>query len=166
MPDFIMKIYIHLIFSAILLLSCSDLKEEAPTISSELKKDNQVESSVGLDLLKKHCYSCHSPESSSHDEIIAPPMAAVKMRYSMSYKSEQEFVNAIVAWTMDPKQENALMRGAIDRFKVMPKQLFDENQMRQLALFMYRNDLSEPIWFEAHQKEMHGKGGKRRQGMP
>lgn len=161
-----MKNYIILIFSVIILLSCSDLKKETKIISSELKKDSQDESPLGLDLLKKHCYSCHSPESSSHDEIIAPPMAAVKMRYSMSYKSEQEFVNAIVAWTMDPKKENALMKGAVDRFNVMPKQLFDENEMRQLGLFIYHNDLNEPAWFAAHQKEMHGKGGGRRLGRP
>ena len=84
----------------------------------------------------------------------------------MSYKNEQEFVDAIVAWTMNPMQENALMRGAVDRFKVMPKQLFDENEMRKLAVYMYQNDLSEPTWFAAHQKEMHATGGKRRQGMP
>jgi len=161
-----MKVYICLLFSTIIVLSCTNLKKETPDVSSELKKDSQAESALGLDLLSKHCYSCHSPESSSHDVIIAPPMAAVKMRYSMSYKSEDEFVHAIVAWTMNPKEENALMRGAVDRFKVMPKQLFDENEMRQLALYMYQNELSEPTWFAAHQKEMHGKGGKRRQGLP
>ena len=161
-----MKIYIYLFFSTIISFSCSDMKNDTPNVSSELKKDIQANSAIGLDLLSKHCYICHSPESSSHDVIIAPPMAAVKMRYSMSYKSEDEFVEAIVAWTMDPKEENALMRGAVDRFKVMPKQLFDENEMRQLALYMYQNELSEPSWFAAHQKEMHGKGGKRKQGLP
>ena len=133
-------------------LSCADSNSKSETISSELKKN--------------HCYICHSPESSSHDEIIAPPMAAVKMRYKMSHESEQEFVDAIVTWTMNPNEESALMKGAIDRFKVMPKQLFDENQMQQLALYMYQNDLGEPTWFAAHQKEMHANGGKRRQGMP
>ena len=161
-----MKICIYLIFSSLIFLSCKDSNEKPNAISSDLKKDNKVELPQGLDLLQKHCYICHSPESSSHDEIIAPPMAAIKMRYKMSYKNEQEFVDAIVAWTMNPMQENALMRGAVDRFKVMPKQLFDENEMRKLAVYMYQNDLSEPTWFAAHQKEMHAKGGKRRQGMP
>lgn len=161
-----MKNYIYLIFSVLIILSCADSNKETNAITSELKKENQVELSQGLDLLQKHCYICHSPESSSHDEIIAPPMAAIKMRYKMSYENEQEFVDAIVAWTMNPIEENALMRGAIDRFKVMPKQLFDKNEMRQLAIYMYQNDLSEPTWFAAHQKEMHGNGGKRRQGMP
>lgn len=161
-----MKIYIHLIFSSLLLLSCAESNKEPNTFSSDLKKGNQVDLAEGLDLLQKHCYICHSPESSSHDEIIAPPMAAIKMRYKMSYESEQEFVDAIVAWTMNPIEEKALMRGAVDRFKVMPKQLFDENDMRQLAIYMYQNDLREPTWFAVHQKEMHAKGGKRRQGMP
>ena len=161
-----MKNYIYLVFSILFILSCADSNKESNTITSELKKGNQVESSQGLDLLQKHCYICHSPESSSHDEIIAPPMAAIKMRYKMSYENEKEFVEAIVEWTMNPKEENALMKGAVDRFKVMPKQLLEKNDMIQLAMYMYQNDLSEPSWFAAHQKEMHGKGGKRRQGMP
>lgn len=161
-----MKICIYLICSSLLFLSCVDSKKEPNTVSADLKKNNQVESPQGLDLLQKHCYICHSPESSSHDEIIAPPMAAVKMRYKMLYEDEKEFVEAIVAWTIDPIAEKALMRGAVDRFKVMPKQLFDENEMRQLAIYMYQNDLSEPTWFAAHQKEMHSTRGKRRQGMP
>jgi len=99
-----MKIYIYLIVSVLCIASCTDSKENAQNKSIELNKNSLDSTAAGLGLLKKHCYSCHSPESSSHDEIIAPPMAAVKMRYQMSYASQQEFVDAIVSWTMDPNQ--------------------------------------------------------------
>ena len=161
-----MKIYIYLIISVLCIVSCTDSKKNAQNNPTELNKNSLDSTSAGLSLLKKHCYICHSPESSSHDEIIAPPMAAVKMRYQMSYASQQEFVDAIVSWTMDPNQENALMKGAVDQFKVMPKQAFDKNEMEELALYMFQNSLDEPVWFASHQKEMHGKRGKRRQGIP
>ena len=161
-----MKIYIYLVISVLCISSCTDSKENAQNNSTELNKNSLDSTSVGLSLLKKHCYICHSPESSSHDEIIAPPMAAVKMRYQMSYASQQEFVDAIVSWTMDPNQENALMKGAVDQFKVMPKQAFDKNEMEELALYMFQNSLDQPVWFASHQKEMHGKRGQRRQGIP
>ncbi len=158
-----MKIYIYLIVSVLCVLSCTDSKKVSPNNSTELNKNSLDSTTAGL---KKHCYICHSPESSSHDEIIAPPMAAVKMRYQMSYASQQEFVDAIVSWTMDPNQGNALMKGAVDQFKVMPKQAFDKNEMEELALYMFQNSLDEPVWFASHQKEMHGKGGGKKRGMP
>ncbi len=161
-----MKIYIYLIISVLCIASCTDSKNNAQNNPTELNKNSLDSTSAGLSLLKKHCYICHSPESSSHDEIIAPPMAAVKMRYQMSYASQQEFVDAIVSWTMDPNQGNALMKGAVDQFKVMPKQAFDKNEMEELALYMFQNSLDEPVWFASHQKEMHGKGGGKKRGMP
>ena len=80
-----MKNYIYLVFSILFILSCADSNKESNTITSELKKGNQVESSQGLDLLQKHCYICHSPESSSHDEITGPSAG--------SYKNEVSNVN-------------------------------------------------------------------------
>ena len=42
--------------------------------------------------LNTKCYICHSINSVSHDVIIAPPMAAVKWRYSRSYRTKKSFV--------------------------------------------------------------------------
>ena len=67
---------------------------------------------------------------------------------------------------MNPDQEKALMRGAVDQFKLMPKQAFAEDDMRKIASYIYDNELEEPSWFAAHEKEMHGKGRGMRQGKP
>jgi hypothetical protein len=58
------------------------------------------------------------------------------------------------------------MRGAVDRFQQMPKQTFVEKDLRKIAIFIYDNELEEPEWFAAHEKEMHSKGGAMRQGLP
>jgi len=92
-------------------------------------------------------------------------MAAVKMRYSRRFDSKDEFVDAMVSWTMNPEKEKALMRGAVDKFKLMPKQAFKEEDMLKIASYIYENKLEEPSWFAAHQKEMHGNANGMRQGM-
>jgi len=91
-----------------------------PTINTE------SQNAEALALFKQKCYACHSVITKSHDEIIAPPMIAVKKRYSMQYDNKEDFVNAIVAYASNPKAENALMIGAVNQFKAMPKQAFFE----------------------------------------
>ena len=161
-----MKYYIYLIISVLLILSCSSKKEKPIGADKNQSKDLISQSLEGYELLKNQCYVCHSPVSSSHDEIIAPPMAAVKMRYSRSFKTKDEFVEALVSWSMNPVKEKALMRGAVDRFQQMPKQAFIEEDVRKIAVFIYENELEEPEWFAAHEKEMHAKGMGKQQGMP
>jgi cytochrome c551/c552 len=114
----------------------------------------------GLLLMKSKCYMCHSVTTKSHDDIIAPPMIAVKRHYTNKYDNKKDFVNAIVNWSVDPKEDNALMPGAINRFKVMPKMGFTKEDMEKIANYMYDNELEKPAWFGTHAKEMHGKDEK------
>lgn len=161
-----MKYSIHLILMAFLFVSCADKKETPQEGAEAQSKEMTSEYSEAYQLLKNQCYACHSPVSSSHDVIIAPPMAAVKLRYKRSFNTKDEFVDAMVSWAMNPDKEKALMRGAVDRFQQMPKQAFEEEELRKIASYIYDNDLEEPEWFAAHEKEMHSNGGGRRQGMP
>lgn len=84
----------------------------------------------------------------------------------MAFPNEEEFVKAIVTWSRDPKEERSLMRGAVNRFKVMPKQPFEENDIHTIASYIYRHELEEPHWFAAHKEEMHGRMGGMLQGPP
>ena len=130
------------------------------TSNEENNKEKSVaiklsEENESLELLKLRCYACHQINSKSHDEIIAPPLAAVKRRYLRSFPQRDDFIEAVVNWTLDPKEEKAMMFGAVKRFKVMPYQSFDKSEMRKIAAYIYDNDLEEPEWFEAHEAEMH-----------
>jgi len=111
-----------------------------------------------LNLLQQKCYACHSITSKSHDEIIAPPMVAVVKRYKMSYPTEQAFVEAVSNWVLNPTSENALMRGAVDKFNVMPKQPFNSDEITAIAQYMYSNELEAPVWFEDHFNQQHPNG--------
>ncbi|MDD2985338.1 c-type cytochrome [Flavobacterium sp.] len=137
------------------------------TISSELvytesmnseQKNVKTKSKDGLTLMKQNCYACHSVTTKSHDDIIAPPMIAVKRRYLKEYDSKEDFVKAFVDYASDPKAENALMFGAVDKFKVMPKQSFAKDDLTKIAVYVFDNEIETPEWFEDHLQQNHKKG--------
>ncbi|WP_299527512.1 hypothetical protein [uncultured Lutibacter sp.] len=146
-----------LILLAFSLTNCnSSIKKSKIT---ELKVVDLSEKEVeGLLLLQQKCYPCHSVIAETHDNIIAPPMEAIKRRYKISYKTKVEFVDAVTIWVIDPKEENALMRGAVNQFKVMPKQAFIKEDIIKIAGYIYDNELEKPIWFESHFNDEHPNG--------
>jgi len=154
-----------LTIASLFMISCNKTKEDGTNKMVKIAAfELKTEQSEGYTLLKNNCYACHSVTSKSHDEIIAPPMVAIKRRYQMSTETRGDFIDAIVKWAKDPKEENALMYGAVQQFKVMPKQAFNEEDLLIIASYIYDNDIEQPDWFGAHFKEQHGgKGmGKRR----
>ena len=153
----ILKTVVYGLCFLLLVVSCTNTKPKTEPLNSETNIVNGQEPE-GYELMKVQCYACHNPNSPSHDEILAPPLAAVKMRYGMQYKTEAEFVNAMVEWVMDPQESRSFMRGAVVKFKTMPKQLFKEDEIRKIATYIYNDKLEEPQWFAAHQKEMHKNG--------
>ncbi|HAH54415.1 MAG TPA: hypothetical protein DCM02_03790 [Flavobacterium sp.] len=144
--------------------SCNKQKssEDFGVNSSALSTSENNES---LALFKQKCYACHSVTTKSHDEIIAPPMIAVKKRYSMQFDNKEDFVNAVVAYAIDPKAENALMIGAVNKFKAMPKQAFAEEDLKKIATYIYDNEIETPEWFEGHFQQNHKNGQGMGNGM-
>lgn len=114
-------------------------------------------------LFKNQCLICHGG-APSHDELIAPPMAAVKWRYSKQYDNKADFVEGMVAWGLNPTAETALMRGAVKEFNVMPKPATKQGDLKTIAAFIYDNELEQPEWFEEHFNQMHGEGGGKGMG--
>lgn len=122
---------------------------------NEINSTTNVE---GLKLFQQNCYACHSVTTKSHDEIIAPPMAAVKLRYMKEYDSKDDFVKAVVAYASEPKAENALMIGAVDKFKAMPKQGFTKEDLTKIAAYIYDTEIETPEWFADHFQQNHKNG--------
>ena len=146
----------NLIIIAILVVVFSSCNNKITSIpKNEINSTTNVE---GLKLFQQNCYACHSVTTKSHDEIIAPPMAAVKRRYMKEYDSKDDFVKAVVAYASDPKAENALMIGAVDKFKAMPKQAFKEDDLTKIAAYIYDNEIETPEWFEDHFQQNHKNG--------
>ena len=145
----------------ILLTSCNETKKEKITTESIAQNKaitNNQQEDESFTLMKNNCYACHNPKAKSHDAIIAPPFVAVKRRYNRQYKNKERFINAVVNWVQNPTEEEALMRGAVREFKVMPKLPLDTKILQKIANYMYKNEMEEPEWFGEHIKEMHGDG--------
>jgi cytochrome c2 len=127
--------------------------------------------SIGYTLFQSKCMTCHIVAGKTHDELIAPPMIAVKRRYKMMYGEQDDFIKNIVAWAKNPKAENAIMPGAVDKFKTMPYMNFEEEDLKKIAAFIYDNEMEKPDWFDEHFMQMQpngqmgqGKGAGRKKG--
>lgn len=157
---------IYLLVFSLFMVSCTSKKKEINQIMENSEKITMLQNSEGYDLLKTQCYACHNPNTASQDDVIAPPMAAIKKRYSRLYDNKEEFVNAVTDWAMNPEKENAIMRGAVMQFNVMPKQVFNKSELQKIANYMFENKLEQPVWFENHERGMHrgGRGNGREMG--
>lgn len=133
-----MRIFIFLI-SLIFVYSC---QKNAQT-------SNQDEQAFTL--LKTKCYTCHTPNGSM-SQRLAPPMEAVKRHYISSETTKEEFTNEVVGFVLNPSLSNSKMRGAINRFGLMPQLNFEESELKQIAEFLYTNEIEKPEWFEEHFK--------------
>ncbi len=93
--------------------------------------------------LDRNCISCHS-EKAGEEERLAPPFYAIRKHYLKRYESEAQFVKAMSDFLQNPKQEEALMRGAVKKFGLMPALSYREGQAEEIALYLYHNDQHKP----------------------
>ncbi|MGM1056484.1 MAG: c-type cytochrome [Bacteroidota bacterium] len=143
----------------VLFASCNQTKKSEYQVARTqiLTKDYQLVNE-GYELMKTNCYACHNPNSASHDDILAPPFKAVKMHYKRAYNDRADFINAMVNWVQNPNEDKALMQGAVNKFKVMPKLPLPTKDLEKIAAYLYDNEVEEPVWMSDHMKEMQGNG--------
>ncbi|WP_420387671.1 c-type cytochrome [Roseivirga sp.] len=116
---------------------------------------------AGLEMLQTNCYACHNPNTTSHDEMLAPPLAGIKNRYKNAHTSREEFIAAMSDFISMPTEEKALMKGPINRFGLMPKPpLSKKEDIEALVSFIYDNPIETPEWFAEHYKEQYGEEWK------
>jgi len=109
----------------------------------------------GKKLMENNCYVCHNPKT-AEENMIAPPMIAVKMHYVSGDTSKEDFIDAMVEWSKKPSEEKSKMPGAVKKFGLMPYQFFPEETIVQIADYMFDNEIEEPEWFDAHYNQMQG----------
>jgi mono/diheme cytochrome c family protein len=149
-----MRFKVLLMIALVGLINCSNESNKQDSSKSTF---TVVRKDVEMQLT--YCYSCHNPNAASHDDLLAPPFVAVKQRYLMSYPEKDAFVNAVSAFAGNPQKEKALMRGALNQYGMMAKAPFTEEQLKQVATYLFENELEKPDWFDEHEKQMHGSGG-------
>lgn len=145
--------------------SCKKETKDYLLIATQQNTVKKIQEHPGKKLMETHCYVCHSP-SAEMNELIAPPMAAIKAHYLLNEPSKGEFIEEIVSFVENPAVENSQMRGAINRFGLMPLQKFPENSVEQIAEYMYNYQIDEPSWFAEHWSDGPGSGRYQQQGHP
>jgi hypothetical protein len=137
-----------------ILISTSILLSQASFAS-----DNKHEE--GEKLFNTHCTSCHGAAVGGMDmsKRIAPPIAAVRLHYIDIYPDEASFVGAVTSWVEKQDESKSLMRGAIQKFKIMPPLVIAKEDAAKIASFIYDGNIEKPEGFEKHVEEEHGKEG-------
>jgi len=107
----------------------------------------------GRDLFDKLCGICHVKQG---QPTIAPPVFGVVNHVKRAYPNREDFVQRIVHWVNEPKEQDALMRGAIRKFGLMPKLGYSENDVRLVAEYLYDGKTAFPEWYIKHYEEEHG----------
>ena len=107
----------------------------------------------GESLMMKLCVSCHVLEGKP---TIAPPIFAVKIHVKQAYTGRDAFVQRIVDWVENPDEANTLMPGAVNRFGLMPKLSYKNENVKKIAEYIYDTEFNVPEWYRQHYKKMHG----------
>jgi hypothetical protein len=107
--------------------------------------------------MKQKCYSCHfeKPVPLKREQMIAPPMLRVQEHYKPMYPNKTEFEDAIIAFVKNPSLEKTLMLGAVKKFNLMPKLIYDDAELRLIAETIYDFDFGS-----APKMRMQMTGGK------
>jgi cytochrome c551/c552 len=136
-----LSVIIAIAISGSMMLNKSNTKKE--TVKTVVyTKSIDLESSKAL--FEAKCNFCHAVKENPKD-MIAPPFSHIKSKYKAVYKTKDEFINALVKFTQNPNQESALMRGALNKFAVMPKLSYSEKELNKIATFIYNNEFPRPF---------------------
>jgi len=144
------------------LASCSSkpqdsVNDEFNQAAEESNMSAELTAKEGLQMLQLYCYACHNPNTQSHDEMLAPPLAGIKNRYKNRYTNREEFIANMAEFISMPSEDKALMKGPIKRFGLMPKPpLTDKDKIEALVAFIYDTPIETPDWFAKHYEEKHG----------
>lgn len=135
----------------LILISCKDKNpaDYGAPVPIEQTSDAANSNHPGKKLMENQCYVCHNP-STDHKGRIAPPMVAVKSHYMTDSITNQEFVTAIWDFVEKPNPYKSKMKGAVNRFGLMPYQAFKEEEIKLIADYIYKHKIDEPDWFKDH----------------
>ncbi len=114
----------------------------------------------GEKLFKTYCTACHGANVGGMDmnKRIAPPIAAVRLHYIGTHADEASFVQAVSSWVEKQDPSKSLMRGAINKFRIMPPIVVPKEDAIKIAQYIYAGNIEKPAGFKEHVEEMHGKG--------
>ncbi len=138
-----------LIITSIFLISC---KGDKTTLVTQLNATNSspllttpIPDHDAYTLMKQKCLICHfeKPDPARHDQMIAPPMMRVQEHYKPTFPDKEAFINAVTEWVKNPIEAETLMPGAVRKFNVMPKLVYEDKDVRAIADYLFDMDFED-----------------------
>ncbi len=156
------KIVTLFLIGSLIATSCNKAPKNMDVVISQDEK-TAIENTVSLSsvdaksFLKTNCFACHNPQSTSHDDMLAPPLAGIKYKYKTMYPDRTTFISRMSDYIESPSKENTLMKGPIKRFGIMPKSPLAKSEITAITAYIYDNPLEIPDWFEEYFEDKHDK---------
>lgn len=144
---------IAVITGVIVLIALSSARNtgKQDTVNGENNNDS-VKIPKALVLLHHRCFNCHNPNLETENRL-APPMFKIREHYYEEGKTNRkDFIHAISAYVSNPSEENSIMPGAVRKFGVMPKMIFSNEEIEDIAGYLYDNDVASDSWYTMWEK--------------
>jgi len=147
-----------LIISLFLIQYSCQTEQKKTDILPDMIAQNVSKDSASMELFNQKCMICHTTEGKDDTTMLAPPFYQVKNRYLRASMDQADFIATMSNWVKNPTTDNALMRGAVEHFNVMPKLGYTDADIKLIVNYIYNNDMPKPDWFDAHQREHRNNG--------
>ena len=131
------------------LVSCSSNTEKKevtaePVLVETITPESDL--AKGFQKLQTVCFSCHSPNANATGKV-APTMAEIKAAYSLQTETEEDFSSLFTQFVSDPNSDKSLLKGAAAQYGMMPKFEFSEEELSQVAKYVYATPLDTEDWY-------------------
>ena len=95
--------------------------------------------------MSQKCFVCHfqKPDPAKMNQMIAPPLLRVQEHYKPAYPNKSDFVKVIIEYINNPSVEKTLMPGAVKKFKLMPKLIYDKNELQLIVETLFDMDFGK-----------------------
>ncbi|MDH5599544.1 MAG: DUF3365 domain-containing protein [Cyclobacteriaceae bacterium] len=143
--------HIVLPFSVLVALAgCNQKSNEKESIQIEENVEvntTNEDLSKGFQLLETSCFSCHTPNLNIENKI-APTWAEIKTYYAPKGATRESFMNSFIEFVSNPTEENAIIPKAIALYGVMPNFNLSNEQISEIASYVYATELEMPEWYD------------------
>ncbi|MGB0413771.1 MAG: hypothetical protein ACPGJU_04930 [Coraliomargarita sp.] len=132
-----------------LLLGCGESPKQ-----KALEAFTHEEIELGLRLLPTYCNTCHGVGNREMDEMLSPPLWAIRDVYLAKYPEPEAFVSAMVEFMQFPRDETALMPDEVQNYGLMTTVSLGESDLRATAIVIYAGYIERPSWYRDYEKSL------------
>lgn len=135
---------------AILLLwnyGCRQTDKAASNHNNAIINYEQLDLKKAENIVQAVCHNCHDP-SAGETNRIAPPLELAKRNYLAVTNTEQEFVNKMVGFILNPTEEEAELHKEVEEYGLMDPLGYSITDIQSVAVYIYRTELERPDWLD------------------